>query len=137
LTRPLGVDVAAGHLKMSLRLGPRVRLRARGEFTLVQKQGRRVVATYMTVLALPNSLDCDRLGIIASRRLGGAVQRNRAKRRLREIFRHQQPDSTVASGVRPLDLVIIPKRELATAPYSAVESDFVGALGRLDRARRR
>jgi hypothetical protein len=39
--------------------------------------------------------------------------------------------------VRPLDLVVIPRRELLTAPYDVVESDFVGALGRLDRARRR
>jgi ribonuclease P protein component len=122
---------------MSQRLGPRVRLRARGEFTLVQKQGRRVATTYMTVLALPNSLDCDRLGIIASRRLGGAVTRNRAKRRLREIFRHQEPDTAGARGVRPLDLVVIPRRELLTASYDVVESDFAGALGRLDRARRR
>jgi ribonuclease P protein component len=121
---------------MSLRLGPRVRLRARGEFTLVQKQGRRVATTYMTVLALPNTLDCDRLGIIASRKLGGAVTRNRAKRRLREIFRHQQPDMAGARGVRPLDLVVIPRRELMAAPYAAVVSDFLGALGRLDRARR-
>jgi ribonuclease P protein component len=122
---------------MSLRLGPRVRLRARGEFTLVQKQGRRVATTYMTVLALPNSLDCDRLGIIASRRLGGAVTRNRAKRRLREIFRHQHPDIIASRGLRSLDLVVIPRREFVTAPYAVVESDFANALGRLDRARRR
>lgn len=122
---------------MSQRLGPRVRLRARGEFTLVQKQGRRVATTYMTVLALPNSLDCDRLGIIASRRLGGAVMRNHAKRRLREIFRHQEPDTAALRGVCSLDLVVIPRRELVTAPYDRVQSDFINALGRLDRARRR
>lgn len=122
---------------MSLRLGPRVRLRARGEFTLVQKQGRRVATTYMTVLALPNSLDSDRLGIIASRRLGGAVTRNLAKRRLREIFRQHHPDTAVARGLRALDLVVIPRRELVTASFALVESDFLGALGRLDRARRR
>jgi ribonuclease P protein component len=121
---------------MSQRLGPRVRLRARGEFTLVQKQGRRVATTYMTVLALPNSLDRDRLGIIASRRLGGAVTRNYAKRRLREIFRHQEPDTSALRGLRSLDLVVIPRRELVTAPYAAVQSDFLTALGRLDRARR-
>ena len=121
---------------MSLRLGPRVRLRARGEFTLVQKQGRRVATTYMTVLALPNSLDSDRLGIIASRRLGGAVTRNLAKRRLREIFRQHHPDTAVARGLRALDLVVIPRRELVTASFALVASDFLGALGRLDRARR-
>ena len=59
----------------------------RSEFTRVQEQGRRVGTTHMTVLALPNALDCDRLGVIASRKLGGAVMRNRAKRRLRALFR--------------------------------------------------
>lgn len=121
---------------MPLRFGPRVRLRARGEFTLVQKQGRRVATTYMTVLALPNALDRDRLGIIASRRLGGAVTRNRAKRRVREIFRRQHPDQAAARGLRPLDVVVIPRRELVSAPFDVLESDFQGALGRLDRARR-
>jgi len=122
---------------MPLRFGPRVRLRARGEFTLVQKQGRRVATPYMTVLALPNALDCDRLGVIASRRYGGAVARNRAKRRIREVFRRQEPALSASRGFRPLDVVVIPRRELATAPFATLEADFQGALGRLDRARRR
>lgn len=122
---------------MSQRLGPGVRLRARGEFALVQKQGRRVAAKYMTVLALPNTLDRDRLGIIASRRLGGAVTRNRAKRRVRELFRCQEPDTATSRGHTPLDVVVIPRRELVTAPFDALASDFRGALARLDRTRRR
>jgi len=131
------VNHAGRVITMSLRLAPRVRLRARSEFTLVQKQGRRVATTYMTVLALPNSLDRDRLGIIASRRFGGAVARNRAKRRLREIFRHFEPDTIGARGLRALDVVIIPKREFTHAPYDTLAADLAGALARLDRARRR
>lgn len=122
---------------MPLRFGPGVRLRARGEFTLVQKQGRRVAATYMTVLALPNSLDRDRLGVIASRRLGGAVLRNKAKRRIRDVFRRQSPADAAARGWRTLDVVVIPRRELVTASMASVEADYLHALGRLDRARRR
>jgi ribonuclease P protein component len=121
---------------MSLRLGPGVRLRARNEFALVQKHGRRVAAKYMTVLALPNSLDRDRLGIIASRRLGNAVTRNRAKRRIRELFRHHEPDTVVDRGLTPLDVVVIAQRELATAEFGLLVADFRNALGRLDRARR-
>jgi ribonuclease P protein component len=45
----------------------------------------------MILLGQPNTLGCDRLGIIASRKFGGAVARNRAKRRLRELFRRQSP----------------------------------------------
>jgi ribonuclease P protein component len=122
---------------MSTRLDRSVRLRVRAEFSLVQDQGRRVATRYLTLLAMPNSLNRDRLGIIASRRLGGAVLRNRAKRRVREIFRRQEPDAIVGRGLRSLDLVVIPRREVATIPFNVLEEDFRTALGRLDRARGR
>ena len=122
---------------MSTRLDRSVRLRVRAEFSLVQDQGRRVATRYLTLLAMPNSLNRDRLGIIASRRLGGAVLRNRAKRRVREVFRRQEPDAIVGRGLRSLDLVVIPRREVATIPFNVLEEDFRTALGRLDRARSR
>jgi ribonuclease P protein component len=82
----------------------------------------------MTVLAQPGRASRDRLGIIASRRLGGAVVRNRAKRRLREIFRRQD-----AASSAPLDLVVIPRRELVSAPFPDVIADFQAAIRRLRR----
>jgi ribonuclease P protein component len=85
---------------------------------------------------MPNSLDRDRLGIIASRRLGNAVVRNRAKRRLRELFRHLEPDTAAARRLQPFDFVIIPRRELATAPFDELAREFRLALSRIDRARR-
>jgi ribonuclease P protein component len=122
---------------MSLRFDSSVRLRTRAEFTSVQNQGRRVATRFLTLLAMPNTFDHDRLGIIASRRLGGAVVRNRAKRMLREIFRRQEPHTAAARHLRPLDLVVIPRRELLGTPIALVEQDFRAALIRLDRARAR
>ncbi len=72
----------------------------------------------MTALFLANGLPRGRLGIIASRRLGGAVQRNRAKRLIRELFRLNKP---LASG---WDLVVIPKTDLLAAEFRAAEADF-------------
>ena len=112
-------------------LGPGARLRARAEFVLVQQGGRRVSGRYMTLIGLPNSLGSDRFGIVASRRVGGAVVRNRAKRRLREIFRREQPEGRG----RSLDVVAIARRELVEAPFAAAEADFVAALGKLRGAR--
>ena len=82
----------------------------------------------MTLLAQPNDLSRDRLGLIASRRLGGAVIRNRAKRRIREVFR--QGAATAVSG-RTLDIVVIPRRELVNAPFAVLRSELNGAIKRL------
>ena len=115
---------------MPLTHGPDRRLRSRADFTAVRDQGRRVQTRHLTVLALSNALGRDRLGIIASRRLGGAVLRNRVKRRVRELFR-LRADRPEHTGCRTLDLVVIPRREVATAPFTDLAAEFGGALGRL------
>jgi len=116
---------------MSQRFAAVVRLRSRADFTVVQKQGRRQATRYLTLLALPNERPVDRLGIVASRKIGGAVVRNTAKRRLRDIFRRLQPDCAAARHPWCVDIVAIPRREFTQAPLTAVEPDFVAALDRL------
>jgi ribonuclease P protein component len=118
-----------------MRFSAASRLRSRHEFTAVQEGGRRVAARYMTLLGRPNDLDRDRLGVVAARRVGGAVVRNRAKRRLRELFRRELSTDGRAPGERALDVVAIARRELADAPFAALEADFQRALRTLRRAR--
>jgi ribonuclease P protein component len=120
---------------MPLTHGPDARLRSRGEFTAVQQHGRRVATRTLTLLAMPNALGHDRLGIVASRRMGDAVTRNRAKRRIREIFRQRDRSARAADGRRALDLVVIARRESASAPFTEVEKELVTAIGRLRTAR--
>jgi ribonuclease P protein component len=114
---------------MPFRFGPDVRLRSRREYVAVQHQGRRISSRFLTVLALPNTLGRDRLGIVASKKIGGAVVRNRAKRRLREMFRLRDPHSGV-QGRTGYDLVVIARRELTDAPAAALVADFTTALHR-------
>jgi ribonuclease P protein component len=108
-----------------------MRLRARAEFLEVQKTGRRVPARFVTLIGLPNARGSDRLGIVASKRVGGAVVRNRAKRRLRELFRRDAPAPVSDSHRRAMDVVAIAKREIVDAPFAAVEMDFHAALAKL------
>jgi ribonuclease P protein component len=115
-----------------------VRLKVRREFTAVQDAGRRVSTKYMTLLGQPNNRAQDRLGIIASKRLGGAVERNRAKRVLREVFRRQaalRQAQGEAERFRALDLVVIPRTDLLAAPFRVIETEFASAVRRLRSAR--
>jgi ribonuclease P protein component len=96
------------------------RVRRRAEFQQVFDAGRRVHGKYFTLLMAPNDASGVRLGIVASKKLGGAVQRNRAKRLIREIFRQSQP----FPGRQDVDVVVIPRRELFDAAYSTLETDF-------------
>jgi ribonuclease P protein component len=116
---------------MASRFGPETRLHNRPEFQAVERGGRRVPGRYVILVGKANAGPTDRLGIIASRRVGGAVQRNRAKRRLREMFRRRpRPD-----GQRTLDVVAIAKADLVKAAFAAAESDFLAALMKLRGAR--
>jgi ribonuclease P protein component len=98
-------------------LRPAERIRRRAEFQRVYDRGVRVHGRYYTLFLLPNALAVGRLGIAATRKLGGAVVRNRAKRLIREIFRRAK----LAAG---FDLVVVPKRELLDASLTVLEADF-------------
>ncbi len=82
----------------------------------------------MTVFVLPNGGNVPRFGVAATRKLGSAVERNRAKRLARELFRRHK----VAAG---LDIVIVPRREMLDAPFASLEADYHAALERRDRER--
>lgn len=108
---------------MSERLRPPDRIRRRADYLRIQKKGARSHGRFLTLIALANGTATPRLGVTASRRLGGAVQRNRAKRLIREVFRRNKP----AAGV---DLVVIPKPEFFEATLAALTEDFRAVLRR-------
>jgi ribonuclease P protein component len=100
-----------------MNLRPEQRIRRRAEFQRVYQLGTRVHGRYSTIFVLANQLSVGRLGIAATKKLGGAVRRNRAKRLIREVFRHSNP----APG---LDVVVVPKREMLDAGLTALEVDY-------------
>jgi ribonuclease P protein component len=89
-----------------------VHLRGRNDFQKVYRQGRRYDGSFISVFVLPNELSCHRFGVTASKKaLGKAVDRNRAKRLLRESFRLS--DNSLKALGRSYDWVLNAKGRLA------------------------
>jgi ribonuclease P protein component len=101
----------------------RQRIGCRPDFQRVYDLGRRVHGRFMTLVILPNDLDVSRLGIAAPRRLGSAVERNRAKRLVREIFRQRAPREAI-------DLVVMPRPTFLEADYVELEAEYQSLLQR-------
>ena len=104
-------------------------MRRRADYRVIYEQGVRFSGRYTTLFILANTLGVGRLVIAATRKLGGAVERNRAKRLIREVFRRNK----IAAG---LDVVVVPKRELLDASLIVLEADYRRTLERRGRQRR-
>jgi ribonuclease P protein component len=104
------------------------RLLRHADFERVYKQGRRHFSASITVFYWPRPqpeapTSGLRIGFTVGRPLGGAVQRNRIKRRLREAVRMTRPPAGVAA-----DVVINPKKSLLTIEFAALQSEVSRAF---------
>jgi ribonuclease P protein component len=103
-------------------------VRKRAEFERIQGTGARVNTERFVFVLAPSPLATTRLGITASRRIGVAVARNRAKRLVRAAFR-------ALSELFPagLDVVVIVRKPLGERKLGAVLDEWQGATAALKR----
>jgi ribonuclease P protein component len=101
------------------RFTARMRLLRHADFERVYKKGRRHFAAHMTVFYLRRAQgEGLRIGFTVGKVLGGAVERNRMKRRLRESVRLRWP------GVRvPVDVVINPKKSVLKLEFAELGNE--------------
>ena len=106
------------------------RLLRHSDFEQVYKSGKRHFATHITVFYLRRENAAGlRIGFTVGKALGGAVQRNRMKRRLREAVRLSLSASELLA-----DVVINPKRSLLTANFSELQKEINKAFQVIEKA---
>lgn len=124
---------ASSHVppKRPLRLRAGQRVKRNADFMAARAEGRRIdCGAFVLVARSRAETGPARVGVVASRAAtGNAVQRARAKRRLREIFRRNQ--FSVPAGV---DLVLSARGSLATIELAELELRFLHACRKLSAA---
>ena len=97
-----------------------------GQFQKLYKKGKSVVLPYLIVYAKKNGQSYNRLGITASKKIGKAVVRNRAKRRIRELYR-----TNIGKLKSGFDFVIVARSKTAYVDYASLSSAFMSAVEEL------
>lgn len=104
-----------------------VTLKENYEFRRLYQRGASAVSGSLVVYCRKNKLGRGRLGITVSVKLGGAVVRNRARRRLREVYRLNR------DKLRPgYDVLLVARGRTLTAPWKDLNETFLRLCRKLD-----
>ena len=104
-----------------------VTIKQNHEFRRLYNKGKSAVTPSMVVYCRKSRFGHNRLGITVSTKLGCAVKRNRARRRLRELFRLAQP--RLKQG---FDVVIVARTRAVSVEHRKLQADFDRAMRELD-----
>ncbi|MFQ5862294.1 MAG: ribonuclease P protein component [Candidatus Brocadiales bacterium] len=110
--------------RIDTNLRKKQRLSKRKDFKRVFEEGEAFRGKNLNAYVLTNSLDFSRLGIMTGKKVGGAVERNRIRRLLRECFRLNK--ALLGPG---LDIVLIPRKGFPTT-FKGAEGEFKRLVGR-------
>jgi ribonuclease P protein component len=100
------------------------KLKTSAEFQSVYKRGAKKASRSFVVFMLPNGLEYSRFGLTTPRKLGPAHDRNRIRRRIREILR-------TAWDLLPrgFDIVVNPRSSACTRSFVELKSELLSLLG--------
>ncbi|MHC5037994.1 MAG: ribonuclease P protein component [Planctomycetota bacterium] len=105
MTEPENIRTPPSGPPGEFRFPKALRLQKLTQFDRVFREGKRISDTRMMLVYAPNGLTHSRIGIVAGRKVGRAVERNRVKRVLREAFRlHRE---RLSAGY---DFVVVPRK---------------------------
>lgn len=103
-----------------------VTIKSNRDFQRLYRRGRSAAAGTLVLYCQRNRQGASRLGITTGTKLGHAVVRNKARRRIREIYRIHKDE--LQSG---WDIVVVARVRATSAGYRAMERDFLYLTGKL------
>ena len=106
---------------------PAVTLKQNYEFRRLYQKGASSAGSCMVLYCRKNKLGHNRLGLTASVKLGHAVVRNRARRRLREVYRLNSP--RLRKG---WDIILVARSRTVTASWKELNDTFLRLCRKLD-----
>ncbi|MDD8025215.1 MAG: ribonuclease P protein component [Acidobacteriota bacterium] len=110
--------------------GPRERIRKKKDFSDLYESGGCFRGKFFNLIFRPNDLGFSRMSAVASRRIGNAVARNRARRRARELFRRRKD---LVPGT--MDMLVIARQGLGEAAWEDLVRQYQAAMKYVARSR--
>jgi ribonuclease P protein component len=107
-------------------LGRAARIGQSRDFARIRQQGQRLavgclIANWQRLRVGTKP----KLGVVTGKKIGGAVERSRARRLLRESFRQHQGEF-----VQPVEIILVARNSIAGKKFAEVEKDYLTALRR-------
>ena len=96
------------------------------EFRRLYKKGKSAGSSYVIVYCSRNNSPYNKLGITVSKKVGGAVERNRVRRRLKEIYRLNELNILIGYNI-----VIVARVKSQIAQYSELEASVISLFKKL------
>ena len=97
------------------------------EFKRLYNKGKSSASQHVAIYVRPNGTEFNRIGITVSGKIGGAVVRNRIRRRLKEIYRLNE------KSLKPgFDIVIAARRKCISANYHEIETSVLTVFRKLN-----
>jgi ribonuclease P protein component len=108
------------------RLGRATRIGQSRDFARIRQQGQRLAVGCLIAnwQQLPDGAK-PKLGVVTGKKIGGAVERNRARRLLRESFRQHQAELS-----QPVEIILVARNSISGKEFAGVEKDYLTALRR-------
>ena len=107
-------------------LAPQERIRKKKDFLILYKKGNRYRGKYFNLIYFSNTLTYSRVGVVASKKIGNAVVRNKVKRWMRELFRRNKKLLDL-----PVDLLLVATAEIGQVTWAELKEHYLLAVRKI------